>query len=97
MKTAPSARHKAKKKISKTRSAGVRIYHQPSFLVQRSPTRRFFCRDSTGRIVAEFVGMNRLTEYVAEQTGKSKNYIKQKVYKTLNKNINFLGYHWTDK
>jgi len=78
-------------------TAGIRVYHQPNFLVQRDTNRKFFCKDQAGRLIAEFVGMGNLTEYVSAQSGKSKNYIKQQVYKNLNKNVEFLGYRWSDK
>jgi|GEM_PF-1161632 hypothetical protein len=94
---ANSDSHRRSSTVSSVSTSGVRIYHKPSFVVQRDANRRLFCKDSSGRLVAEFAGMTKLTEYVAAQTGKSKNYIKQQVYKSLNKNTEFLGYHWSDR
>jgi hypothetical protein len=76
---------------------GVKIYREPSFVIHRNARRKFFCRDQEGKLVAEFVGMSNLTDYVCKKTGKSATYVKQRVYKRLNKKIEFLGYYWTDK
>ena len=76
---------------------GVTIHCKPQFKVYRSPTRKFYCKDDKGRVIAEFVGMAKLTGYVCKETGKKPTYVKQRVYKALNKKVEFLGYYWSDK
>ncbi len=76
---------------------GVRIYNEPSFVTYRSPTRKFFCKDKDGKLIAAFIGMSKLTAYVCKKTGKSASYVKRCVYLNLNKKTEFLGYHWSDK
>jgi len=76
---------------------GVTIYEKPSFVVQRKMNREIVCKDKGGKVIAEFNSMPSLAAYVSQNSGKSLNYVRQGVYKVLNKKEAFLGYFWTDK
>lgn len=76
---------------------GIKIYSEPKFVTYRSVAKKFYCKDKNGKTIAEFEGMHNLTDYVSKKTGKSRNYIRQYVYKHLNKKVEYLGYYWTDK
>lgn len=82
---------------SKVQVDGVKIYSEPKFVTFRSASKKFYCKDADGKLVAEFEGMMNLMNYVAKKTGKSPKYIRQYVYKHLNKKAPCFGYYWTDK
>jgi len=76
---------------------GVRVYAEPTFVTTRNTTRIFYCKDDKGHLIAEFLGMNKLTNYVCKKAKRSASYVKQRVYRYLNKKVKFLGYYWSDK
>ena len=82
---------------AKVQVDGVKVYSEPKFVTYRSALKTFYCKDTNGKIIAEFQGMLSLMTYVSKKTGKSPKYIRQYVYKYLNKKEPYFGYYWTDK
>jgi hypothetical protein len=76
---------------------GMYIVGKPDFTVDsRKRHRRISCKDAEGNLVALFDTVEVAANYVASKVGFSMEYVRNKIYKGINKKDVLFGYVWED-